>query len=112
MKLNPGRNFRLFYALQFALVLLATGCFAPTEVDRDNRRLLDAILTAITMKNANWLEDDAKLAEQRHTARQLSEGDYKQLLLMIEQGRSGNWQAAEQMGYEFRKAHPFVKAGQ
>ena len=100
------------WGLPFALTLLLSGCSAPTEVDRDNRRLLDAILTAITMKNTSWLEDDAELARQRHGAGQLTDWEYKQLVSMIEKGRSGDWNTAEKLGYEFRKAHPFVKPGQ
>ena len=82
------------------------------ETDRDNRRLLDAILTAITMKNEKWLEDDAKLAEQRHSDGQLTDWEHEHFAAIIEKGRSGDWQTAEQLGYTFRKAHPFVKEGQ
>src|SRR5258708_38572249 len=96
----------------FVLTFLLAGCSAPTEVDRDNRRLVDAILTAITMKNANWLEDDAQLAEKRHLDGQLADADYDRLLAIIEKGRSGDWKSPEQQGYEFRKPRPFVKEGQ
>ena len=101
----------LFAPLLFMPLLFIPGCSAPTEVDRDNRRLLDAILTAITMKNVTWLEEDAALAETRHAAGQLPDADYEELLLVIEKGRSGDWKTAEQKGYEFRKQHPYVKEG-
>ena len=64
------------------------------------------------MKNANWLEDDAALAEKRHLAGQFTDDEYEQLLSIVETARSGDWQAAEKAGYEFRKEHPFVKEGQ
>ena len=95
-----------------SMPLILAGCSAPTEVDRDNRRLLDAILTAITMKNVAWLEEDAALAEKRNAAGQLPDADYEELLLIIEKGRSGEWKTAEEQGYEFRKRHPYVKEGQ
>jgi hypothetical protein len=98
--------------LLFALALTFQGCSGPTEVDRDNRRLVDAILTAITMKNTNWLDDDAELAEQRNLAGQLTDSDYEQLASVIEIARSGDWKTAEQEGYEFRKRRPFVREGQ
>ena len=97
--------------LLLALLLMASGCSAPIEVDRDNRRLVDAILTAITMKNATWLEDDAKLAGHRHRDGQLADDEYEQLVAVIETAQAGDWQAAEKQGYEFRKQHPFVKEG-
>ena len=108
MNQHPRWNRRLICVFLFALGL---GCHSPTETDRDNRRLLDAILTAIAMKNEKWLEDDAKLAEQRHSDGQLTNWEHARLVAIIEKGRSGDWQSAEQLGYTFRKAHPFVKEG-
>jgi hypothetical protein len=95
----------------FALALTFQGCSSPTEVDRDNRRLVDAILTAITMKNTNWLDDDARLAEERHLAGQLTDSDYEELAAVIEIARSGDWKTAEQECYEFRQRRPFVREG-
>jgi hypothetical protein len=95
-----------------AASLLASGCSAPTEAKRDNRRPVDAILTAISMKNTNWLDDDAKLAEQRHLDGHLTDAEYEQLSEIIEIARAGNWKAAEKEGYGFRKEHPYVKDGQ
>lgn len=112
MRPQQRRMFHFMRALVLALLLLAGGCSPPSEVDRDNRRLVDAILTAITMKNANWLEDDAVLADKRHAAGQFSDDEYAQLLSIIETARSGDWPAAEKEGYKFRKEHPFVRDGQ
>jgi hypothetical protein len=95
----------------FTLTSLLLGCSAPTQAERDNRRLVDAIVTAITMKNTIWLEDDAELAEKRHLAGHLTDKEYEELTVIIEKARSGDWQSAENKGYEFRKAHPFVKEG-
>ncbi len=78
---------------------------------RQPTRLVDAILTAITMKNADWLEEDAQLAEQRHQDGHLTDDEYEQMSSLIEIARTGDWPAAEKQGYEFRKKHPFVVEG-
>ena len=104
------RQFLIFCVL-FASSLLVVGCSAPTETARENRRLLDAILTAITMKNQKWLSDDAEIAKTRHEARQLTDWEFEQLSKIIDKGSAGEWKTAEELGYEFRKAHPFVKEG-
>jgi hypothetical protein len=109
---HPQQKSSFSWLFLFALTFLLPGCSAPTEVDRDNRRLVDAILTAITMKNSSWLEDDAELAEQRNLAGKLSDSDYEQLASVIEIARAGDWKTAEQQGYEFRKQRPFVREGQ
>jgi len=95
-----------------ALALLAGGCRGPTQEDRDNRRVLDAVLTAITIKNTRLLEEDAKRARARHEAGQLTDEEYQGMEALINKARGGDWSGAEKDGYEFRKKHPFVAAGQ
>src|SRR6266404_7477166 len=87
--------------------LLASGCRGPTEVERDNRRVLDAILTAITIKNHRLLEDDARRARARFDAGQLSADDYQAMEAIITKARAGKWSDAETAGYAFRRLHPF-----
>jgi hypothetical protein len=99
------------WAVLLVLVLTASGCRGPTQEDRDNRRLLDAILTAITLKNARLLEDNAKRAQARHEAGQLTDEEYEGMAAVINKARGGDWSGAESDGYEFRKKHPFVKEG-
>ena len=101
----------LICCVLFASSFTVSGCSRPTETARENRRLLDAILTAITMKNENWLADDAEIAKTRHEAGQLTDWEFEQLSRIIDKGTTGEWKTAEELGYEFRKAHPFVKEG-
>ena len=93
------------------LCLLASGCGGPTQEDRDNRRALDAILTAITMQNARLLEESALRATARHDAGQLTDEQYQGMEAFINKARTGDWPAAEADAYEFRKKHPFVEEG-
>ena len=101
----------LILCFVFASTLTVIGCSGPTQTARENRRLLDAILTAITMKNEKWLSDDSDIAKSRHEAGQLTDWEFEQLSRIIEKGSSGDWKTAEELGYEFRKVHPFVKEG-
>ncbi len=101
----------LICSVLFASTFTVAGCSRPTVTARENRRLLDAILTAITMKNEKWLADDNEIAKTRHEAGQLTDWEFEQLSKIIDKGSSGEWKTAEELGYEFRKAHPFVKEG-
>jgi hypothetical protein len=98
----------------FALGLLffVAGCGGPTAAERDNRRVVDEILTALTLKNVRLLEAAAKRATARHDAGQLTDKEFKDLQGCIEKGRHGDWTTAENDAYEFRKQHPFVHEGQ
>jgi hypothetical protein len=100
-----------FWVLLVGLGLLASGCGGPTPEARDNRRALDAILTAITMQNARLLEESALRATARHDAGQLTDVQYQGMEAFINKARAGDWSAAETDAYEFRKKHPFVKEG-
>ena len=99
------------FRLVWSLALLTAGCAGPTQADRDNRRLVDAILTAITMKNLTWLEEDAQLATTQHQTGHLTDDEYEHLLSIIGRARSGDWLGAEKQNYKFRKDHPFVREG-
>jgi hypothetical protein len=102
---------RLLVAMPLML-LLAGGCSAPTEIDRDNARVVAEIMTALTLKNARLLEAGASRAEARHDAGQFSDDDYDQVTALVDKGRAGDWVAAETDAYAFRKRRPFVRPGQ
>ena len=98
-------------AVALPLVLLAAGCGKPTAQDRDNRRVVDCVLTAVTLHNPRLLEDDANWAARRHDDGLLSDEEYQGLNAVIDKARQGDWLAAEEDGYRFRELHPFVGPG-
>ncbi len=95
-----------------ATMVLIAGCGGPSMVDRDDRRVVDEILTAITIKNPRLLDAAQTRATARHAAGQFTDDEYQAIEAIIAKGRAGDWQGAESDGYAFRKQHPFVKEGQ
>lgn len=83
------------------------GCGGVSESQRDNRRLLDAILTAISLRNEKELLQDERLLEQRRAASQLSEESFQAIQQIVDKAKSHDWQQAEEELYEYRKAAPF-----
>jgi hypothetical protein len=103
---------RLLGSAVLGIAVLASGCDGrPIPILRDNRRVLDAILTAITLKNARLLEEDAELAKTRLAAGQLTADEYAGMEAVIRKARAGDWAGAEREGYAFREKHPFIKEG-
>ena len=94
-------------AMLGGFLLALVGCGEPSEREYKNRRELEALLTAITLKNAKELEKDARRIEQRHGLWELSDPNYKELKEIIEKARAGDWAKAEKRAYEFREQHPF-----
>jgi hypothetical protein len=61
-------------ALLLAIVLV-TGC-GPPQVEPANYRLIESLRTALSVRNGNWLEDNAKLIAKKHADGQISETEF------------------------------------
>ncbi len=96
-------------ALLFSGLLSVTGCGQPTEAARQNRRLTDALLTAVTTKNLKELEKSKALIDKRRADAVLSEANHKTLSDIFAQAKSGKWSEAEEALYKYREAEPFPK---
>jgi hypothetical protein len=100
-----------FVSLLLLVAIAGPACNRPTAADRDNRRVLDEILTAITIKNGRLLEESAERAEARHAGAQFSDDDYRAIEAIVAKARAHDWPGAEADAYAFRKQRPFVKPG-
>lgn len=86
-------------------VAAATNCGCsdePTPREVQNARAFEALLTAVSVRNAKEFEQDARLIDQRHDEGEISDAKYRELAEIIEKGRAGDWAAAEKRAYEFR----------
>jgi hypothetical protein len=90
------------------LLVTLAGCSGePSERELKNRRELEALLTAVSLKNQKELDRDAGRIEARHTSGELSDAPYRTLQEIIKKARDGDWAAAEKQAYEFRQSTPF-----
>ena len=100
---------RLVPVFLLGLVVSGSGCGQPSEREYKNRRELEAVLTAVSLKNRKELEKDAGRIEDRHASGELSDASHKELMNIVDTARSGDWGKAERLAYEFRESHPFFK---
>lgn len=91
------------------LLLMFAGCGEPSIRERENRRELEALLTAVSLKNKKDLVNDVKRIEERHTSGELSDDGYKDLQEIIKKAQAGDWGAAEKQAYELRESKPYFK---
>jgi hypothetical protein len=96
-------------ALLVWLVLLLTGCGEPSVRELKNRRELEALLTAISLKNQKELDKDIQRIEDRHASGELSDEGYKDLREIIKKAQGGDWSGAEKQAYELRESNPFFQ---
>jgi len=91
------------------LVLSLTGCGEPSVRELKNRRELEALLTAISLKNQKELDKDIKRIDDRHASGELSDESYKDLREIIKKAQGGDWAGAEKKAYEMRESKPFFQ---
>ena len=85
------------------------GCGEPSVRELKNRRELEALLTAISLKNQKELDKDIQRIEDRHASGELSDASYKELQEIIKKAQDGDWAGAEKQAYELRESKPFFK---
>lgn len=94
----------------WALLLAAFGgCGGPSADERENRKSLEMLLTAISIRSPKEIEKDAKRIDERHLAGVLSDRSHGRLAQIIGKARSGDWAKAEEMAYAFRQEKPYFK---
>ena len=97
----------MVFVLYIAVVF--GGCSKISDESRQNRRVVDAVLTAVTLKNVKELDRDTVLLDKRLADGLLAEQHFKAVKAIIQKARSGNWHEAEVELYKFRETHPFPK---
>lgn len=91
-----------------AMILAMAGCSGePTERERKNRREVEALLTAISLRNRKELDRDAERIAARHASGELSDAPHEALEAIIKKARDGDWAGAEKQAYAFRESTPF-----
>jgi hypothetical protein len=91
-------------ACGLALALATWGCQRPPQVAVHNREIVVALATAVSARNNEWLEANARLIEQRRTEKQLSDAEYASLKAIVARARAGDWKSAEEAVYALRDA--------
>jgi hypothetical protein len=90
-------------AMFVGLATALSGCGGePSPREVQNARAFEALLTAVSLKNAKELEGDARLIDERHASGELSDGKYREIAEIIAKARANDWAGAEKRAYEFR----------
>ena len=72
-------------------MLLLTGCGEPSVRELKNRRELEALLTAISLKNQKELDKDIQRIDERHASGELSDESFNDLQKIIKKAQKGDW---------------------
>ena len=102
-----ARRFSTIWLLTAAVAL--AGCGEPSIRELKNRRELEALLTAISLRNKKELDKDILRIEDRHASGELSTESYKDLQEIIKKAKDGQWGEAEKQAYNLRETKPFFQ---
>ncbi|MGO9464217.1 MAG: hypothetical protein ACLQIB_13020 [Isosphaeraceae bacterium] len=105
----PARGHQSRTILLVWLLIFFTGCGEPSVRELKNRRELEALLTAVSLKNQKELDKDIQRIEDRHASGELSDESYKDLQKIIKKAQGGDWAGAEKQAYEMRESKPFFQ---
>lgn len=94
---------RVAFCLLVVLALL-TGCGRPPAVEQSNLPLIVSLRTALSARNAEWLQGVERAVGERRAARQMSEVTAEHFEQLIQSARDGHWEAAERACLDFEKA--------
>jgi hypothetical protein len=83
------------------------GCGDHSLRQLENRRELEALLTAISLRNKKELDRDIQRIDDRHAKGELSESGFKGLEPIFTKAREGDWAGAEKDAYALRESRPF-----
>jgi hypothetical protein len=90
--------------------LLLGGCGQSPQFSAKDQRLLGALRTAVSARNTEWLEANAKQIDKAHQQGTISDEGFEALQSAMAQARAGDWKQAEKQIIELEKAqHPPAK---
>jgi len=77
------------------LAALFMAGYSATQFSPANRHLLEALQTAVTAKNDQWLEAAAKQVEQQYSNGKMSVSEHQAFASIIDLAKAGKWDAAQ-----------------
>ena len=103
---NRARHLTLLAIVTLALGIAACG---PSEREFKNRRELEALLTAVSLRNQGQLAKSVVRIVERHDSGELCESSFHRLMQIVEAAKSGDWSGAESRAYAYREEHPYFQ---
>lgn len=76
-------------------VTAIAGCSRETQFAPSNRRLIESLYTAISARNAEWLEENAKTVQSLAGEGKLDQAEREALEGIIALTRASDWKGAE-----------------
>ena len=103
MKIKHTTNALAMWLAMGLILSMIIGCDRPQAAPQ-NRELITSLRTAISVRNADWLEQNVKILEERRAAGKVSDEEYEEFQAIIAKARAGEWETAEREAVAFQKS--------
>ncbi|WZO98925.1 hypothetical protein EP7_000516 [Isosphaeraceae bacterium EP7] len=97
------RRVELLAALLLSCTVMAAGCGRAPAIgpDKEVFTTIDALYTAVSMKDAGQLERNATSLNRFHEAGRLPDGAHEALAAIVFEAKGGEWEPARQKLRDF-----------
>jgi hypothetical protein len=82
-------------AFLIGLALLAGGCGDVQQIEPENRRIMQGLMTAVSSKKVEWLDASVKLIDEQRSKGEMSDAEYAALSPIVEKAKRGDWTGAQ-----------------
>ncbi len=76
------------------------GCGRAPQISAPNRKLLEALQTAVSSKNPQWLEAVTTKIGEKRTQKELSDAEFRAIDAIVKKAQSGEWKQAQKDSFQ------------
>jgi hypothetical protein len=73
---------------------VVSGCSRAPQVSASNRKLLEALQTAVSAKEPQWLEKVVKHVSDRRAKNEMTDAEYNAISRIAKKAEAGDWKSA------------------
>lgn len=76
-------------------VFMLKGCGSAPQMSAPNRKILEALQTAVSSKQRDWLDAVATQIEEKRKQNEISSSEFTVIDAIIKKAKSGDWKGAQ-----------------
>ena len=75
------------------------GCGHAPQLSGPNRKILEALQSAVSSKKMEWVEVVVKQIDEKREKKEMSDAEFRAIDVVIKTAKSGEWKAAQKASF-------------
>jgi|GEM_PF-3499650 hypothetical protein len=90
----------------FILLIFGTfsGCGHAPQISVSNRKILEALQTAVSSKDSQWLSKVVKHVSEKRTRNEMSDAEFSAIDAIVKTAKNGDWKLAQKQSFSLSEA--------